>query len=244
MKSLLVAIVIAQILIIVSLLSSLTSGKPSTKNIKYGSSYRYIPTISEVVGSSKKYDVSGAWTAGTGTALVITRVDDNKFDVSLTKKGSAVPDEQLKANMDHYNGVLTVNNPITTGDPYYGEDYATPALILLLDPHMEDKMLDPYSSSIYTKVPANPASGNVISHLSGTWKDNSGSDILDITVTDYVIEGTIAENKIIGIFNPDNMKFVVFLRGLPIPGYYDNNIFIIFFLGEVYEFKKVMDYKP
>jgi hypothetical protein len=244
MDGLLGAIVILQVIVVISLLNSLLSGS-SRKYLKKGSDYNYIPNISEVVGSGKKYDVSGTWTAGeSGTTLLITKVDDDKFDVALTRQGSTRVNERLKANMDHFNGVLTVNNPVDIGDPYYGDDYSTPALILLLDPNLEDKLIDPYAASIYNKVPASPAGGNVITHLSGIWKDNDSPDLLDIKVTDYLIEGSLAENKIIGIFNPESMKFVLFLKGYPVPGYYDNNVFVVLFMNQVYEFRKVMDYKP
>lgn len=237
------AILLLQVLVIISLISSLSKG--NSQSTITSSIYHYIPDISEVVGSNKKYDVSGTWTSSeTGTTLLITKVTDDKFDVALTKQGSTTPDEQLKANIDHYNGVLNINNPIDTGDPYYGNDYSTPVLILLLDPNMEDKLIDPYATNIYNKIPSNPNGGNIISHLSGIWKDDASTDLLDVKVTDYLIEGTLVNNKVVGIFNPDNMKFVLFLRGYPIPGYFHNNTFVVLFMGVVYEFQKIIEYKP
>jgi hypothetical protein len=244
MNNILTTIVILQVIIIISLLASLLG----VKQYSYSNTQPqeiYIPNISEVVGSGKRYDVSGSWmSSDTGTNLLIAKIDDNdddKFNIALIKQGSTTPDQLLTATMDHYNGVLNVSSPVDVDDPAYT---STPVMVLLVDPNMEDKLLDPYTAKVYNKVPANPASGNIISHLSGIWKDNNSADLLDIKVTDYLIEGTLAENKIIGIFNPDNMKFVVFIKGFPVPGYYENNTFTVLFMGMIYEFKKIVEYKP
>jgi hypothetical protein len=213
MSSILSAIIILQVIFIITLLQEFFHYEDKCPR-------QYIPHISHVTESTNLHDICGTWTSNTSKSTVWVSTMDpqtNTFYVDMPEFGSCI------GHMDNYNNILTVST--------YG--VSDPTISLLLT---NDALIDTHSLHIYRK---NVDISTINYKLSGIWKDDYGTDVVDITVTDNIIKGTLASNKIVGLVNPDNMKFVIFSKGLTIPGYYIDNIFTISFMDEIYGFRKV-----
>jgi hypothetical protein len=238
---LLYTIIAIQVLIVLSLLQHLN--KIIRKDHLSKVVYQFIPHISEIVGSTKKHNVSGNWTSTkTGMTLSISTIDNNNnVNISVLKTGNNVQTEQLTGTIDNYNGVIYIDQQVDLGDPYYGNDNTKqPVIMLIIDPYLENKLIDPIAGTLYESDTT--CAEKVIPHLSGTYKDIFSEDIMDITVTDYIISGKLANNNMLGFINPNSMYFVIFMKGVYIPGYVKNNKYFIIMDETIYEYEKVLKY--
>lgn len=233
MDGIIKAIIIIEVLLILCLVGVLCEDHYVTQ-IKCV--YTYVPNISEVVGSYKKYDLSGSWTsdeeAGTGNTLTITNIDrhNSKVTIIVNRTGDPTSIANLTGILDHYNGIL-----------YYGEN-DTALKQLILDPVTKNRLVDPRTAEVYNRSVKSSVSVDPSAILSGKYKDIHRADIIDtidITVDNYFIRGSLETNDIVGFINPKNNDVVIFMRGLVIPGVYDSNVFYLQFGNNVYQYEKV-----
>jgi hypothetical protein len=237
---LLYTIIAIQVLIVLSLLRHLNRIIRIHNQNKVN--YQFIPHISEIVGSTKTHNVSGNWiSAETGMTLSISTLDNSTVNISVLKTENSIQTEQLTGTIDNYNGIIYIDQQVDLGDPYYRNDNTKqPVIMLIIDPYLKNKLIDPIAGTLYESDTT--CTEKVISHLSGTYKDIFSEDNMDITVTDYVISGKLANNNILGFINPNSMYFVIFMKGIYIPGYIKNNKYFIIMDETIYEYEKVLKY--